>query len=242
MYSKKVLDVFQDPKHVGELKDANAVGQAGNEACGDIMKVYLKINDKEVIENASFKAFGCAAAIASSSVAMDKIIGKTISEALAIDSQSIIDELGGLPSHKVHCGMLAKEAISAAVDDYRKRQARLAKRLKKQLEVHKKTADSIVQETKPEKVEEKIEPSKVAETKIEIKKDEQKLQAKLQKLQKDEASRKDTQKKLENADVISTQKAKMISKQLEKLAKKGQKTALKIKELTSKLESLNNKQ
>lgn len=137
MYNDKVISVFQHPKHTGEIKNHNAVGLVDNDSCGDIMKVFLKINDKDIIEDASFKTFGCAAAIASSSVAMDKIIGKSVNDALALDSQEIIDELGGLPTQKIHCSMLAKEAIAAAIDDYRKRQKRLAKKASKQAQLAK---------------------------------------------------------------------------------------------------------
>ena len=120
MYNEKVTEIFANPKNVGELKDANAVGQVGNAACGDIMKLYLKINDKEVIEDASFQTFGCAAAIVSSSVATEMIKGKTVEEALSLENQEILDYLGGLPNHKIHCSILAKEAIHEAIANYRK--------------------------------------------------------------------------------------------------------------------------
>lgn len=120
MYNEKVTEIFANPKNVGELKDANAVGQVGNAACGDIMKLYLKINDKEVIEDASFQTFGCAAAIVSSSVATEMIKGKTVEEALNLENQEILDYLGGLPNHKIHCSILAKEAIHEAIANYRK--------------------------------------------------------------------------------------------------------------------------
>ena len=120
MYNEKVTEIFANPKNVGELKDANAVGQVGNAACGDIMKLYLKINDEEVIEDASFQTFGCAAAIVSSSVATEMIKGKTVEEALKLENQEILDYLGGLPNHKIHCSILAKEAIHEAISNYRK--------------------------------------------------------------------------------------------------------------------------
>ena len=119
MYNDKVMEIFQNPKNVGELKGANGVGTVGNESCGDIMKLYLKINDKEVIENATFKTFGCAAAIVSSSVATEMIKGKTVDEALQLENEAIIDYLGGLPDNKIHCSILAKEAITEAVKDYK---------------------------------------------------------------------------------------------------------------------------
>ena len=118
MYNDKVMEIFQNPKNVGELKGANGIGTVGNEACGDIMKLYIKVDKNEVITNATFKTFGCAAAIVSSSVATEMIKGKKIEEAL---NQQILDYLGGLPDNKIHCSILAKEALEAAVKDYRKR-------------------------------------------------------------------------------------------------------------------------
>lgn len=121
MYTEKVVKRFENPRFAGELKDANAIGTVGNPACGDIMKLYLKINkDTEVIEDVSFKTFGCAAAIASTDVACELIKGKTIDEALKITNQQVVDQLGTLPPHKIHCSVLAEEAIAAAVADYRK--------------------------------------------------------------------------------------------------------------------------
>ena len=117
MYSKKVMDHFENPRNVGEIKDANAVGMVGNAKCGDIMKIYMDI-DNDVIKDVKFKTFGCGSAIASSSVATDMIIGKTIDEALAITNKQIIDELGGLPAVKVHCSVLADHAIKSAIYDY----------------------------------------------------------------------------------------------------------------------------
>ncbi len=121
MYNEKVVEIFTNPKNVGELKDANAIGQVGNPACGDIMKLYLKINDKGIIEDAKFQTFGCAAAIVSSSVATEMIKGKTVEEALKLENQEILDYLGGLPAHKIHCSVLAKEAIEDAIDNYNKK-------------------------------------------------------------------------------------------------------------------------
>ena len=120
MYNDKVLDLFKNPKNVGAMPDANAIGKVGNAACGDIMQIFLKINKKGIIENASFQTFGRAAAIVSSSVACDLIKGKTIEEALKIENQEIIDILGGLPQHKIHCSVLAKEAIEDAINNYNK--------------------------------------------------------------------------------------------------------------------------
>lgn len=118
MYNEKVMEIFKNPKNVGALKDANAVGMVGNQACGDIMKMYLKINENEVIEDASFETFGCTAAIVTSSVATEMIKGKTVAEALEFKNQDIIDSLGGLPTQKIHCSVLAKEAIEKAISDY----------------------------------------------------------------------------------------------------------------------------
>jgi len=122
MYTQKVIKRFENPKHAGQIKGANAVGTVGNPACGDIMKVFMKINDEtKVIEDASFKTFGCAAAIASTDVACELIIGKTIDEALKITNKQVVEMLGELPAHKIHCSVLAEEAISAAVEDYNKK-------------------------------------------------------------------------------------------------------------------------
>ena len=118
MYNEKVMEIFKNPKNVGELKEANGVGMVGNQVCGDIMKMYLKINDDEVIEDASFETFGCTAAIVTSSVATEMIKGKTVEEALQFKNQDIVDELGGLPTQKIHCSLLAKEAIEKAIEDY----------------------------------------------------------------------------------------------------------------------------
>ncbi len=119
MYNEKVIEIFKNPKNVGEIKNASGIGTVGNEACGDIMKLYLKINDKDVITDASFKTFGCAAAIVSSSVATEIIKGKTVDEALLITNKDISDALGGLPEQKLHCSVLGEEAIRNAVADYR---------------------------------------------------------------------------------------------------------------------------
>lgn len=122
-YTDKVIENFSCPKHVGELEDANGVGQVGSPACGDIMKIFLKINDEEVIENASFKTFGCGAAVASSSMATDMIIGKSIEEAGKLKNSDVVDALGGLPDVKIHCSVLAAEAIQAAIQDYKTKKA-----------------------------------------------------------------------------------------------------------------------
>ncbi|NLT18067.1 MAG: NifU-like protein [Firmicutes bacterium ADurb.Bin080] len=120
MYNDKVIEIFKNPKNIGELKDANAIGTIGNASCGDIMQVYLKI-ENNIIVDAKFKTFGCAAAIAASSVATEMIIGKTIEEALSLKNADVVAELGGLPAQKIHCSVLAEEAIQAAIKDYKEK-------------------------------------------------------------------------------------------------------------------------
>ncbi|MDO4288860.1 MAG: Fe-S cluster assembly scaffold protein NifU [Eubacterium sp.] len=119
-YTDKVMENFQNPKNVGELEDANGVGQVGSPACGDIMKMYLKINDDGIVEDAKFKTFGCGAAIATSSMATEMIKGKSIEEAAKLKNSEVVEALGGLPSEKIHCSVLAAEAIQAAIEDYHK--------------------------------------------------------------------------------------------------------------------------
>ena len=128
MYSKTVIDRFQNPRNAGGMHGANAIGQVGNAACGDIMKMYLKIDDNGVIENAKFKTFGCCAAIASTDMACDLIKGKTIEEALKITNKDVLDLLGELPPHKIHCSILAEESIRAAIEDYYKRREKEIKK------------------------------------------------------------------------------------------------------------------
>ncbi|MDR0752007.1 MAG: iron-sulfur cluster assembly scaffold protein [Christensenellaceae bacterium] len=118
MYNKKVIEVFSNPKNVGEMPDANGVGTAGNASCGDIMKVYLKIED-DIIKDASFETFGCAAAIASSSVATEMIKGLSPEKALNVKNSEVVEILEGLPPQKIHCSVLAEEAIHAAINDYK---------------------------------------------------------------------------------------------------------------------------
>lgn len=117
LYNDKVMDHFMNPHNVGEIENADGTGTYGSPVCGDMMQITLKIED-DVIKDAKFKTFGCGSAIASSSVATDMIIGKTIDEALAITNKQIIDELGGLPAIKVHCSVLADHAIKSAIYDY----------------------------------------------------------------------------------------------------------------------------
>ena len=117
MYSEKVLDHFTNPRNVGEIPDADGVGEVGNAKCGDIMKMYLKIKDDR-IEDVKFETFGCGSAIASSSMATELIKGKTVDEALAVTNKQVVDALGGLPAYKLHCSVLAEESIKAAVKNY----------------------------------------------------------------------------------------------------------------------------
>lgn len=122
-YSEKVMDHFSNPRNVGKLDDADGVGEVGNAKCGDIMKIYLKINDG-VITDVKFNTFGCGAAIATSSIATEMIKGKTIEEALKLTNKAVIEALDGLPPAKVHCSVLAEEAVKAAIADYYKKQGR----------------------------------------------------------------------------------------------------------------------
>ena len=117
LYTETVMDHFTHPRNVGEIPDADGVGEVGNAKCGDIMKMYLKIKDNR-IEDAKFETFGCGSAIASSSMATEMIKGKTIDEALAVTNRQVVDALGGLPAHKLHCSVLAEESIKAAVKNY----------------------------------------------------------------------------------------------------------------------------
>ena len=119
-YSKKVMDHFAHPRNVGELPDANAVGQVGNQKCGDIMKMMMKI-ENDVIVDVKFQTFGCGAAVATSSMATELVKGKTIQEALKLTNKAVMEALDGLPPVKVHCSVLAEEAIRAALIDYYKR-------------------------------------------------------------------------------------------------------------------------
>lgn len=116
-YSEKVIDHFTNPRNVGEIENASGVGTVGNAKCGDIMRIYLDIQDG-VIKDAKFKTFGCGAAVATSSMATELIIGKTVEEALKVTNEAVMEALNGLPPVKVHCSVLAEEAIHAALKDY----------------------------------------------------------------------------------------------------------------------------
>lgn len=117
MYSEKVMDHFENPRNVGKLENANAIGEVGNAVCGDIMKIYMFIDDG-IIKDVKFKTFGCGAAIATSSMATELVKGKTIEEALSLSNKAVMDALDGLPPAKVHCSVLAEQAIRAAIKDY----------------------------------------------------------------------------------------------------------------------------
>lgn len=119
MYSEKVMEHFANPRNVGEIPDADGVGYVGNPQCGDIMKMFIKVDDNEVITDVKFKTFGCGAAIATSSISTELIKGKTIEEALKITNKAIAEALDGLPPQKMHCSVLAAEALQKAVEDYR---------------------------------------------------------------------------------------------------------------------------
>ncbi len=118
MYSEKVMDHFSNPRNVGEIENASGVGTVGNAKCGDIMRIYLDINDDGIIEEVKFKTFGCGAAVATSSMATELVKGKNIQEALQVTNKAVMDALDGLPPVKVHCSLLAEEAIHAALWDY----------------------------------------------------------------------------------------------------------------------------
>ena len=120
LYSEKVMDHFRNPRNVGVIEDADGVGEVGNAKCGDIMKIYLKIRD-DAIEDVKFETFGCGSAIASSSMATELIKGKPIAEAMTLTNKAVAEALDGLPPHKLHCSVLAEEAIKKALQDYYER-------------------------------------------------------------------------------------------------------------------------
>lgn len=120
LYSEKVMDHFRNPRNIGVIENADGIGEVGNAKCGDIMKIYLKI-ENDMIADAKFETFGCASAIASSSMATELIIGKPVSEALTLTNQAVVEALDGLPAHKVHCSVLAEEAVKNALKDYYER-------------------------------------------------------------------------------------------------------------------------
>ena len=135
MYSEKVLDHFQNPRNVGEIENPDGVGQAGNPKCGDIMKIYLRVED-DIITDIKFKTFGCGAAIATSSMITELVKGKTLDEALQVSNKTVVEALGGLPPVKMHCSVLAEQAVRGAIDDYLKRTTGKGLDLKSDEELH----------------------------------------------------------------------------------------------------------
>jgi nitrogen fixation NifU-like protein len=121
LYSEKVMDHFRNPRNVGDMENPDGTGHVGNPICGDIMELYVKVKDN-VITDAKFKTFGCGAAIATSSMVTEMIIGKTIDEALEISNKTVAEALGGLPAAKMHCSVLAEDALRSAIDDYHSKQ------------------------------------------------------------------------------------------------------------------------
>lgn len=120
LYSEKVMDHFVNPRNVGTIDDADGVGEVGNAKCGDIMKIFIKV-DNDIISDVKFQTFGCGSAIASSSMATELIKGKPLSQALELTNKAVAEALDGLPAHKLHCSVLAEEAIKAAIEDYQKK-------------------------------------------------------------------------------------------------------------------------
>lgn len=117
LYSEKVMDHFMNPRNVGKIDDADGIGEVGNAKCGDIMKIYIKV-ENNLISDVKFQTFGCGSAIASSSMATELIKGKPVSEALELTNKAVVEALEGLPTHKIHCSVLAEEAIKSAIEDY----------------------------------------------------------------------------------------------------------------------------
>ena len=134
MYSEKVMDHFNNPRNVGELEQPSGVGTVGNAKCGDIMRMYLDIDENGVIQEAKFKTFGCGAAVATSSMATELVIGKTVQQALEVTNKAVMEALDGLPPAKVHCSLLAEEAIHAALWDYAEKKNLTIEGLKKPVE------------------------------------------------------------------------------------------------------------
>ena len=118
LYSEKVMDHFRNPRNVGQIDDADGVGEVGNAKCGDIMRMYIKVDDNGIITDVKFNTFGCGSAIATSSMATELIKGKSVDEALELSNKAVVEALDGLPTHKIHCSVLAEEAVRAAVKDY----------------------------------------------------------------------------------------------------------------------------
>lgn len=124
MYTEKVMEHFTNPRNVGEIDNADGVGEVGNMKCGDIMRIYISVNDQDIIEDVKFRTFGCGAAIATSSVVTEMVKGKTLDEALQITNKKVAEELGGLPENKMHCSNLAADALHKAIENFKnKREA-----------------------------------------------------------------------------------------------------------------------
>ena len=134
MYSEKVMDHFNNPRNVGEIENPSGVGTVGNAKCGDIMRIYLDIDDNGIIQEAKFKTFGCGAAVATSSMATELVKGKTVQQALEVTNKAVMEALDGLPPAKVHCSLLAEEAIHAALWDYAEKKNLTIEGLKKPVE------------------------------------------------------------------------------------------------------------
>ena len=127
MYSEKVMDHFMNPRNVGEVLNANGIGEVGNARCGDIMRISIFVNEEGVLEDVQFRTFGCGAAIATSSMATELVKGKKLEEAKELTNEQVISALDGLPPEKIHCSVLAEEALKAAIEDYERRQQKLKK-------------------------------------------------------------------------------------------------------------------
>jgi len=126
MYNDKVMDHFMNPRNVGEMPDADGIGEVGNAKCGDIMKMFIKVDENEMISDVTFQTYGCGAAIATSSMATELIKGRSIEEASKLTNDAVVEALDGLPAVKVHCSVLAQEAVEAAIADYRSKKAQKA--------------------------------------------------------------------------------------------------------------------
>ena len=148
-YSEKVLDHFTHPRNVGKIDDADGVGEVGNAKCGDIMKMYIKVKDG-IITDVKFNTFGCASAIAASSLATELIKGKPLDYAMGVTNKQVVDELGGLPEHKIHCSVLAEEAIRAAIEDYRSKHSSYG-RVKKEIRHRERSRLYGIENIKPSK-------------------------------------------------------------------------------------------
>jgi nitrogen fixation protein NifU and related proteins len=128
MYTEKVMEHFSNPRNVGEIDNADGVGEVGNMKCGDIMRIYIKVNESDIIEDVKFRTFGCGAAIATSSVVTEMVKGKTIEEALKITNNQVAEELGGLPPNKMHCSNLAADALHKAIEDLHNKREEINKK------------------------------------------------------------------------------------------------------------------